>query len=136
MYQDVMSPASKICHSNPILSPCIFEYVYFGRPDSVIDGVSVYKSRQLMGDILAEKIKKLQDIHDIDVVVPVPETSRISALQCAIRLGVPYEEGLTKNRYIARTFIMPGQQKRKKKKCTKKIESSKRSVCWQKCYAN
>jgi amidophosphoribosyltransferase len=105
---------TKMCHSSPVLAPCIFEYVYFGRPDSIIDGVSVYAARKAMGDKLAEKIRRLYDPSEIDVVVPVPETSRISALQCAIKLGVPYEEGLNKNRYIARTFIMPGQQKRKK----------------------
>lgn len=105
---------TQMCHSAPILAPCIFEYVYFGRPDSIIDGVSVYAARKAMGDRLAEKIRSLHDVSEIDVIVPVPETSRISALQCAIKLGVPYEEGLNKNRYIARTFIMPGQQKRKK----------------------
>lgn len=104
----------QMCHDNPTLSPCIFEYVYFGRPDSTLDGVSVYEARKLMGDHLAEKIKRLHDVSEIDVVVPVPETSRVSALQCALKLGVNYEEGLNKNRYIARTFIMPGQQKRKK----------------------
>jgi len=105
---------TQMCHSAPMLAPCIFEYVYFGRPDSIIDGVSVYAARKAMGDRLAEKIRSLHDVSEIDVIVPVPETSRISALQCAIKLGVPYEEGLNKNRYIARTFIMPGQQKRKK----------------------
>ncbi len=105
---------TQMCHSTPTLAPCIFEYVYFGRPDSIIDGVSVYAARKAMGDRLADKIRTLHDVSEIDVVVPVPETSRISALQCAIKLGVPYEEGLNKNRYIARTFIMPGQQKRKK----------------------
>lgn len=104
----------QMCHNAPILAPCIFEYVYFGRPDSIIDGVSVYAARKAMGDKLAEKIRSLHDVSEIDVIVPVPETSRISALQCAIKLGVTYEEGLNKNRYIARTFIMPGQQKRKK----------------------
>jgi len=103
---------SQLCHDSPILSPCIFEFVYFGRPDSTIDEVSIYHARQLMGNYLADKIKREQNIEEIDVVVPVPDTSRISALQCALRLNLPYEEGLTKNRYIARTFIMPGQKKR------------------------
>ncbi|CAM9423034.1 unnamed protein product [Phaeothamnion confervicola] len=105
---------AEMCHPKPILSPCVFEYVYFGRPDSVIDGVSVYRARQQMGNFLADRIRREHDISTIDVVCPVPDTSRVSALQCALRLGLPYEEGLTKNRYIARTFIMPGQQKRKK----------------------
>lgn len=165
---------NSMCHDEPALNPCIFEWVsvcelvggiammslparphaalfppgllqvYFSRPDSVIDGVSVYHARQLvsrdhkqiadtarfillssdayfvmqMGNYLADRILKKQeekkvDISEIDVVCPVPDTSRISALQCALRLGLPYEEGLTKNRYIARTFIMPGQAKRK-----------------------
>lgn len=104
--------AAQMCHDSPILSPCVFEYVYFGRPDSIIDGVSVYRARQLMGNYLADKIRRTHDITEIDVVCPVPDTSRVSALQCALALGLPYEEGLTKNRYIARTFIMPGQAKR------------------------
>eukprot|EP00640_Fibrocapsa_japonica_P000590 CAMPEP_0113945670 /NCGR_PEP_ID=MMETSP1339-20121228/49340_1 /TAXON_ID=94617 /ORGANISM="Fibrocapsa japonica" /LENGTH=631 /DNA_ID=CAMNT_0000951355 /DNA_START=5 /DNA_END=1900 /DNA_ORIENTATION=+ /assembly_acc=CAM_ASM_000762 len=109
------APISReMCHSAPKLAPCIFEYVYFGRPDSVFDGVSVYRSRQLMGSYLADKVRKQIGVDVIDVVCPVPDTSRISALQCALSLGVPYEEGLTKNRYIARTFIMPGQKKRAK----------------------
>ena len=117
---------TQMCHDSPSLNPCIFEYVYFGRQDSIIDSVSVYTARKEMGHNLAEKIKKLHDIKDIDVVVPVPETARISAIQCALSLGVDYEEGLTKNRYIARTFIMPGQTKRKKN--VKKKLSPIRSV--------
>ncbi len=104
-----------MCHDNPVATPCLFEWVYFARPDSVIDGVSVYRSRQLMGDCLARKL--MRDYPDvvktIDVVCPVPDTSRTSAVHCALTLGVRYEEGLCKNRYIARTFIMPGQAKRR-----------------------
>ncbi len=105
---------AKQCADNPIHSPCIFEYVYFARPDSIIDGVSVYKSRLRMGEMLAQKIKRIKPDHDIDVVIPIPDTSRTSALQMAYELGVKYREGFIKNRYIARTFIMPGQKQRKK----------------------
>lgn len=102
------------CHENPQYSPCIFEYVYFARPDSIIDGVSVYKARLRMGEKLAEKIMRERPDHDIDVVIPIPDTSRTSALQMANMLGVKYREGFIKNRYIGRTFIMPGQSQRKK----------------------
>jgi amidophosphoribosyltransferase len=95
-------------------SPCIFEYVYFARPDSIMDGVSVYESRLLMGEKLAYKIMEKHADHDIDVVIPIPDTSRTSALQLAYILGRPFREGFIKNRYIARTFIMPGQATRKK----------------------
>jgi amidophosphoribosyltransferase len=106
---------SKIVHSNPTLTPCVFEYVYFARPDSIMDGVSVYEARLNMGEKLAEKIlRQFGDQHNIDVVIPVPDTSRTSALQTAYRLNVPFREGFMKNRYIGRTFIMPGQEKRKK----------------------
>ena len=102
------------CAENPKLTPCIFEYVYLARPDSIIDNVSVYKSRLRMGEKLADKILRIKPDHDIDVVIPIPDTSRTSALQLANRLEVKYREGFIKNRYIGRTFIMPGQQERKK----------------------
>ncbi|MEM9469163.1 MAG: amidophosphoribosyltransferase [Pseudomonadota bacterium] len=95
-------------------SPCIFEYVYFARPDSLIDGSSVYKTRVRMGEYLADKIKREWPDHDIDVVIPIPESSRPSAMELAVQLGVKFREGFVKNRYIGRTFIMPGQEERKK----------------------
>jgi amidophosphoribosyltransferase len=94
-------------------SPCIFEFVYFARPDSIIDKLSVYKARLRMGEKLAEKIKRLRPDHDIDVVIPIPDTSRTAAMQVAHGLGVKYREGFIKNRYIGRTFIMPEQSTRK-----------------------
>ena len=102
------------CAEEPKLTPCIFEYVYLARPDSIIDNVSVYKTRLRMGEKLAEKIMRINPEHDIDVVIPIPDTSRTSALQLANVLDVKYREGFIKNRYIGRTFIMPGQQERKK----------------------
>jgi amidophosphoribosyltransferase len=102
------------CADNPNLSPCIFEHVYFARPDSIMDGVSVYKARLRQGEKLAEKILRLRPDHDIDVVVPIPDSSRVAGQSLAQRLGVKFREGLVKNRYIGRTFIMPGQQQRRK----------------------
>ena len=102
------------CIDNPIHTPCIFEYVYLARPDAVIDNISVHKSRMRMGEALAEKINKLKSDHDIDVVIPIPESSTTSALQLANTLGIKYTEGFVKNRYIGRTFIMPFQEKREK----------------------
>jgi len=102
------------CADNPQLLPCMFEFVYFARPDSIIDGISVYKARLRMGDTLADKITRDWPDNDIDVVIPIPDTSRTSALQLANRLGVNYREGFMKNRYIGRTFIMPGQKQRQK----------------------
>lgn len=106
--------STKQCAEKPNNSPCIFEHVYFARPDSIIDGISVYKARLRMGETLAKKIKRVYPDHDIDVVIPIPDTSRTSALQLSYELGVLYREGFIKNRYIGRTFIMPGQQQRKK----------------------
>ncbi len=102
------------CADAPQLNPCIFEQVYFARPDSIIEGISVYHSRVLMGEYLAKKIMREFPDHDIDVVIPIPESSLTSALQLADTLGVTYRSGFVKNRYIGRTFIMPGQKQRKK----------------------
>jgi amidophosphoribosyltransferase len=102
------------CADKPQLTPCIFEYVYLARPDSVIDGVSVYQTRLHMGESLAEKIHREWKGFEIDVVIPIPDTSRPSALQLANALNLTYREGFIKNRYIGRTFIMPGQALRKK----------------------
>ena len=105
---------SRQCAEHPVLAPCIFEYVYLARPDSVIDGVSVYETRLRMGEHLADKVIKKIPVEEIDVVIPIPDSSRPSAMQLAQRLGIPYREGYVKNRYIGRTFIMPGQSTRKK----------------------
>ena len=105
---------SRVCASQTRLNPCVFEYVYFARPDSVIDGVSVYDARLRMGESLAEKIRKQFSPGSIDVVMPIPDSSRPAAMQLAMRLGIEYREGFIKNRYIGRTFIMPGQSARKK----------------------
>jgi amidophosphoribosyltransferase len=105
---------SQQCGPRRSYTPCIFEFVYFARPDSIIDRISVYKSRLRMGERLADKILRERPEHDIDVVIPIPDSSRTSALQVAHRLGLKYREGFIKNRYIGRTFIMPGQEMRKK----------------------
>jgi amidophosphoribosyltransferase len=103
---------TKICSSQTSSNPCIFEYVYFARPDSLIDGVSVYEARLKMGKALSEKVKSQCTNGKIDVVIPVPDSSRPAALELALSLGIPYREGFIKNRYIGRTFIMPGQETR------------------------
>ncbi|MDE2358649.1 MAG: amidophosphoribosyltransferase [Betaproteobacteria bacterium] len=105
---------SRQCAENPTLNPCLFEYVYLARPDSVIDGTSVYEARLRMGGALADQIRGMPAAADIDVVIPIPDSSRPSALELANRLGLMYREGFVKNRYIGRTFIMPGQAMRKK----------------------
>ena len=105
---------SQQCAPRISLNPCIFEYVYLARPDSIIDGASVYESRLIMGEKLAEKIRREYRHLNIDVVIPIPDSSRPSALQMALGLGVPYREGFVKNRYIGRTFIMPGHSVRRR----------------------
>ncbi|NND82488.1 MAG: amidophosphoribosyltransferase [Gammaproteobacteria bacterium] len=105
---------SKICVADAQYAPCIFEQVYLARPDSMIDGISVYRTRMRMGEKLANKIMREWPDHDIDVVIPIPDTSRTSALEMSQQLGVRYREGFIKNRYIGRTFIMPGQAQRQK----------------------
>ena len=105
---------SKQCAVNPQHYPCIFEYVYLARPDSVLDGISVYETRMRMGASLAEKIRREHRDLDIDVVIPIPDSSRPAAMELADGLGVPYREGFIKNRYIGRTFIMPGHEVRRK----------------------
>jgi amidophosphoribosyltransferase len=102
------------CAATPTLNPCMFEYVYLARPDSVMDGVSVYQARLNMGETLAQRVISTMPPSEIDVVIPVPESSRPSAMQLAAKIGKPYREGFVKNRYVGRTFIMPGQAMRKR----------------------
>jgi amidophosphoribosyltransferase len=102
------------CAENPSLNPCMFEFVYLARPDSVMDGISVYQARLNMGETLAQRLISTIRPNEIDVVIPIPESSRPSAMQLAQKIGKPYREGFVKNRYVGRTFIMPGQGVRKK----------------------
>ncbi len=102
------------CAERTLHAPCMFEFVYLARPDSLIDGISVYETRVKMGEYLAERIRQMSPRMDIDTVVPIPDSSRPSAMELASRLGLPYREGFVKNRYIGRTFIMPGQEQRLK----------------------
>jgi amidophosphoribosyltransferase len=102
------------CAEHPTLNPCVFEFVYLARPDSVIDGVSVYQARLNMGETLAQRLISTMPPSEVDVVIPIPESSRPSAMQLAQKIGKPYREGFVKNRYVGRTFIMPGQAVRKK----------------------
>ncbi|MBX6318348.1 amidophosphoribosyltransferase [Pigmentiphaga sp.] len=106
--------SSRQCADNPQLSPCIFEYVYFARPDSLMDGVSVYGARLRMGEYLADKVARNLRLGEVDVVMPIPDSARPAAMQLAARLNLDYREGFIKNRYVGRTFIMPGQAVRKK----------------------
>jgi amidophosphoribosyltransferase len=105
---------SRQCAQHTVQAPCMFEFVYLARPDSIIDGISVYESRVKMGAYLAEKLKRTQPQIKIDVVIPIPDSSRPAAMEMAAILGLPYREGFVKNRYIGRTFIMPGQGVRRK----------------------
>jgi len=103
---------SRVCAPDTHKAPCIFEYVYLARPDSIIDGIAVHKTRLRMGEKLAHKLMREWPDRDIDVVIPIPDTSRTAALQMSYELGLKYREGFIKNRYIGRTFIMPGQEQR------------------------
>jgi amidophosphoribosyltransferase len=105
---------SQQCAEQPTLNPCMFEFVYLARPDSVLDGISVYQARLNLGETLAQRVISTMPPSEIDVVIPIPESSRPSAMQLAQKLGKPYREGFVKNRYVGRTFIMPGQAVRKK----------------------
>ena len=105
---------SRQCAERTVHAPCMFEFVYLARPDSVMDGISVYEARARMGDFLADKIRRMLPHLAIDAVIPIPDSSRHSAMDLAARLNLPYREGFVKNRYIGRTFIMPGQSTRKK----------------------
>ncbi len=105
---------SQQCADNPEPMPCLFEYVYLARPDATLDQISVYKARMRMGKKLANKIMRINPNHDIDVVIPIPDSSTTAALQVATELNIPYRDGFVKNRYIGRTFIMPHQEERQK----------------------
>ena len=105
---------AKQCADNPSLNPCAFEYVYLARPDSILDGASVYATRLKMGEYLADKVRAQFRTGEIDVVMPIPDSSRPAAIQLALKLGIEYREGFIKNRYIGRTFLMPGQAIRRK----------------------
>ena len=105
---------SEQCSDGSQPTPCLFEYVYLARPDSTLDAISVYKARMRMGQKLAKKILRLNPNHDIDVVIPIPDSSTTAALQLAAVLKLPYRQGFVKNRYVGRTFIMPNQEERKK----------------------
>ena len=105
---------SQQCADNPVLNPCAFEFVYLARPDSIIDGASVYHARLKMGEYLADKIKREFSTGDIDVVMPIPDSARPSTIELALKLNLDYREGFIKNRYIGRTFLMPGQAIRRK----------------------
>jgi len=105
---------AQLCADNATLNPCIFEFVYLARPDSVLDGISVYQARLNLGETLAKRVVSTVPPNEIDVIIPIPESSRPSATQLAHLLGIPYREGFVKNRYVGRTFIMPGQGVRKK----------------------
>ena len=102
------------CAENPVLIPCSFEYVYLARPDSIMNGISVYEARLRLGDRLANTVAEHMPLGDIDVVMPIPDSSRPAAMQVARKLGIEYREGFFKNRYVGRTFIMPGQAERKR----------------------
>ncbi|HEX6362396.1 MAG TPA: amidophosphoribosyltransferase, partial [Albitalea sp.] len=105
---------SRQCAERPTLNPCMFEFVYLARPDSVMDGISVYQARLNMGETLAQRVISTMPPSAIDVVIPIPESSRPSAMQLAQKIGKPYREGFVKNRYVGRTFIMPGQSVRRR----------------------
>jgi amidophosphoribosyltransferase len=105
---------AKQCAANPVLMPCSFEYVYLARPDSIMNGISVYEARLRLGDRLANTIAEYAPTGNIDVVMPIPDSSRPAAMQVARKLGIEYREGIYKNRYVGRTFIMPGQAQRKR----------------------
>jgi amidophosphoribosyltransferase len=105
---------ARACAAQPTLNPCMFEFVYLARPDSVLDGVSVYQARLNLGETLAQRLISTMPPTEIDVVIPIPESSRPSAMQLAMKIGKPYREGFVKNRYVGRTFIMPGQAVRKR----------------------